>query len=195
MTQEFRLLADEALRSHGATFSTQNKEQIDAILAPPRERIGEFQTTLADAQTASTRERATLAAQISNLAESSLRMTTETANLTRALKGDSQTQGAWGEMILGSILERSGLREGEEYEIQQSHTNEEGRRLRPDAIVHLPGGQRIVIDSKVSLVAFDLYVNSAGEERAAHSVNHLTSMRSHYRTWRARAIMTQPGAS
>jgi len=96
-------------------------------------------------------------------------MTLETSNLTRALKrGGPDTRGM-GEMILASILERSGLREGEEYVIQQSHTTEEGARLKPDVEVKLPGGQKIVIDSKVSLVAFDDYVNAESEaERGAH---------------------------
>ena len=183
MTQEFRILAGDVMKSHGETFSKQNKEQIDTILTPLKEKLGEFQLGLQNAQTESAKERATLAEQIRHLSEHSTKMTMETSNLTRALKGEAQTQGAWGEMILGSILERSGLREGEEYETQQSHETEEGQRLRPDVVVKLPGSQRIVIDSKLSLAAFNEHVNASTDvERALHLKRHLTSIRSHIRT-------------
>ena len=183
MTQEFKLLASDVMQSHGETFSKQNKEQIETILTPLREKLGEFQQGIQLAHTESTKERATLAEQIRQLTESSAKMTTETANLTRALKGEAQTQGAWGEMILASILQRSGLREGEEYLIQQSHATEEGSKVRPDVVVNLPGGQRIVIDSKLSLTAFDSHVNAMTvEERAEALVRHLASMRGHIKT-------------
>jgi DNA recombination protein RmuC len=182
MTGQFKLLADDVMKLHGENFSKQNKEQIDAVLTPLREKLGEFQLGLQTAHTESAKERATLGEQIRQLSESSAKMSTETHNLTRALKGEAQTQGAWGEMILGSILERSGLREGEEYVVQQSHATDEGQRLRPDVVVNLPGGQRIVIDSKVSLVAFEAHVNAETDaERAATLSRHVTSMRSHIR--------------
>jgi DNA recombination protein RmuC len=180
MTQEFKVLAADVMRLHGENFSKQNKEQIDAILAPLRDKLGEFQQGIQVAQTESTRDRATLAEQIRQLSESSAKMTSETSNLTRALKGEAQTQGAWGEMILASILERSGLREGEEYFVQQHINTEEGQRVRPDVIVNLPGGQRIVVDSKLSLVAFDAYVNAEDTVvRAGALARHLDSMRAH----------------
>ena len=150
MTEEFKILANEVTKSHGETFTKQNKEQIDVILAPLREKLGEFQTGLQTAHTESIKERGILADQIRQLSERSASMTLETSNLTRALKGEAQTQGAWGEMILGSILERSGLREGEEYVTQQSHTTDEGERLRPDVVVNLPGSQKIILDSELS---------------------------------------------
>ena len=113
----------------------------------------------------------------------SAQMTLETSNLTRALKGETQTQGAWGEMILSSLLERSGLREGEEYVAQENNADEDGNRLRPDVVVNLPGGQRIVIDSKVSLVAFHACVNADSDEvRAEQLARHLASVRTHIRT-------------
>jgi len=176
MTREFKSLAADVMRSHGETFSRQNKEQIELILAPLRDRIGEFQSGLETAQRESSNERAILADQIRRLSEDS-------SNLTRALRGEAQAQGAWGEMILSSILERSGLREGEEYHAQQSHTTDEGDRLRSDVIVDLPGGQRIVIDSKVSLTAFQDYVNAeSAAERAAHLKRHLASIRAHIKS-------------
>lgn len=183
MTQEFKLLAGEVMQLHGENFSKQNKEQIETILAPLREKLGEFQQGIQAAQTESTKERATLVEQIRQLTESSAKMTTEASSLTRALKGEAQTQGAWGEMILNSILEKSGLREGEDYVTQQSHATEEGQKVRPDVVVNLPGGQRIVIDSKLSLTAFDGHVNAETDaERAETLARHLTSMRSHVKT-------------
>lgn len=183
MTKEFKVLAAAVMREHGETFSKQNREQIDIILAPLREKLTEFQVGLTTAHSESLKERATLGEQIKQLSAASAIMTSETSNLTRALKGKAQTQGAWGEMILATILEKSGLRQGEEYFTQASHTIENGQRLRPDVIVTLPGGQRIVIDAKVSLTAFEAHVNAENDEdRAAHLQRHLTSMRAHIRT-------------
>jgi DNA recombination protein RmuC len=182
MRTEFKLLAEEAMQRQGEVFGRQNREQIDTILGPMREKLVEFQQGLQAAHGESTRERATLAEQIRQLSDHSARMTTETLNLTRALKGKAQTQGAWGEMVLASILERSGLREGEEYVAQKSHAGEDGQRLRPDVVVNLPGGQKMVIDAKVSLVAFEAHVNAETDaERAAHLALHLTSLRTHIR--------------
>jgi DNA recombination protein RmuC len=110
-------------------------------------------------------------------------MTSETSNLTRALKGKAQTQGAWGEMILATILEKSGLRKGEEYFSQTSHTTDDGQRLRPDVLVNLPGGQRIVIDAKVSLNAFEAHVNAGSDDdRDTYLQRHIASIRTHIKT-------------
>jgi DNA recombination protein RmuC len=195
MTSEFKILAAEVMQSHSETFSKQNKEQIEIVLTPLREKLGEFQLGLQGAQIETAKEREALVQQIRDLSAHSAKMTLETSNLTRALKGEAQTQGAWGEMILASILERSGLREGEEYVIQQSHTTEEGARLKPDVEVNLPGGQKIVIDSKVSLVAFDEYVNAESEaERAAHLKRHLTSIRTHIKTLSSKEYHSAAGS-
>ena len=196
MTQEFKLLANGVMQLHGENFSKQNKEQIDAILTPLREKLGEFQLGIQTAQTESTKERATLAEQIRHLSESSAKMTTETSNLARALRGEAQTQGAWGEMILASILEKSGLREGEEYVVQQSLAGDEGQKIRPDVMVNLPGGQRIVVDSKLSLVAFDKYVNAEDDaERAGALQRHLTSMRTHIKALSGKEYHAAVGSS
>ena len=183
LTTEFKLLADEMLKRHGEAFAKQNREQVDSLLEPLRGRIVEFQQGLQASQTESAKERAALAEQIRTLGETSARMTQETLNLTRALKGKAQTQGAWGEMILSTILERSGLRNGEEYVTQESRTAEDGTRLRPDVVVRLPGGQSVVIDSKVSLTAFEAYVNAeADHDRVSHLTRHVTSVRTHVRS-------------
>jgi len=176
MTDEFKAIAGEVLRSHGETFSRQNREQVDTLLKPLQDKIIEFQTGLMT-------DRAAMREQIRALAESNAQITTEANNLTRALKGNSQTQGAWGEMILSTILERSGLREGEQFLTQQSHAGEDRARLRTDVEILMPNEDRIVIDSKVSLTAFEAYVNCEDEEeRSRHLSAHVASIRTHIRT-------------
>lgn len=196
LTQEFKLLAHGVLKEQSETFSKQNREQIGNILTPLKESLTSFQQGLTVAHTESTKERATLAEQIRRLTEESAKMTHETGNLTRALKGKTQTQGAWGEMILQTILERSGLREGDEFITQLSHSAEDGRRLRPDVIVNLPNGQKIILDSKVSLTAFEAYVNAETDlDRAAHLANHVQSLRSHIRDLSKKEYHQLDGAS
>ena len=183
MSAEFRLLADAVMQRHSESFSKQNKEQIEAILTPVREKLGELQQGLQLARTEGASIRGALEQQIKSLTEATTHTTQEAQNLTRALKGQARTQGAWGEMILGSILERSGLREGAEYVVQQTHATDDGARLRPDVIVQLPRGGPLVIDAKVSLKAFEEYVNcESGEERPQVLRRHLQSMRAHIRT-------------
>jgi DNA recombination protein RmuC len=183
MTAEFQLLAGNIMKLNSESFSKQNKEQIEAIITPFKERLVEFQQGVKDARTESLKDHATLVEHIRQLTDSSAKMTTETSSLTRALRGEAQTQGAWGEMILASILEKSGLREGEEYTAQQSQSTGDGQKVRPDVVVNLPGGQRIVIDSKLSLVAFDAYVNAATDaERKEAVARHMSSLRSHIKT-------------
>jgi DNA recombination protein RmuC len=176
MTNEFKVIANEILTTNSEKFTKQNKEQVDALLAPLREKIGEFQKGLVD-------DRATMGERIKILSEESMRMATEANNLTRALKGSSQTQGAWGEMILSTILERSGLREGEQFVTQQSHTGDDGIRLRTDVEVMMPNGDSIVIDSKVSLNAFEAFTNTDDtNERDRHLAAHIASIRAHVKT-------------
>lgn len=182
MTKEFRELADTVLKGHATTFKEQNREQLDGLLNPLRQKIVEFQTGMTDAQRQAAAGQAALKQQIESLQKHSTAMTQETLNLTRALKGKTQTQGAWGEMILATILEKSGLREGEEFSTQQSETIDSGERLRPDVVVNLPNEHKIIIDSKVSLVAFEAYVNAETEaEQAAALKRHVESLRQHIR--------------
>ncbi|QQR38555.1 DNA recombination protein RmuC [Devosia rhizoryzae] len=175
MTDEFKSIAGDVLRSHSETFTKQNREQVNTLLKPLQEKIGEFQTGLI-------KDRATMGEQIRALLESNVQITTEANNLTRALKGSSQTQGAWGEMILATILEQSGLREGEQYFIQQSHTGEDGSRLRTDVEIIMPNNDRLVIDSKVSLTAFEAFVNAEELLRDGHLKAHIASVRGHITT-------------
>ena len=174
MTDEFKAIAGDVLKSHGETFSKQNREQVDTLLKPLQDKITEFHKNLVE-------DRSAMGERIRALAESNLQITTEAQNLTRALKGNSQTQGAWGEMILSTILEQSGLREGEQYFTQQSHNGEDGR-VRTDVEILMPNGDKLVIDSKVSLTAFEAFVNSEEIDRDQHLRAHITSVRGHINT-------------
>jgi DNA recombination protein RmuC len=175
MTDEFKAIAGEVLQTHSETFTKQNREQVDTLLKPLQDKITEFHKNLVE-------DRSAMGERIRALAESNLQITTEAQNLTRALKGNSQTQGAWGEMILATILEQSGLREGEQYFTQQSHSGEDGQRLRTDVEILMPNGDRLVIDSKVSLTAFEAFVNSHEDDRDQHLRAHITSVRGHITT-------------
>lgn len=180
MSDQFRTLADEVMVRHGENFSKLNKDQIDGILTPLKEKLGEFERNVQASQVKSTEERATLAEQIRHVAATGAVMGKETKDLTEALRGRSQMQGAWGEMILNTVLENSGLRADEEYVLQKSFSDEDGGRLRPDVVVNLPGGQHVVIDAKVSLNAFVSLCNAEDDEqRNAHRGRHLASIRSH----------------
>lgn len=180
LTDQFKVLAEEVMGRHGETFKQQNREQLDGLLKPLREQLALFQQTLHTDHIETGKDRERLVEQVRTLATTGATMMNETRNLTLALRGEAQTQGAWGEMILSTILQRSGLREGQEYVTQESHATDEGARLRPDVIVNLPDDNRIVIDSKVSLSAFTDYV-SGGDPvpKAEHLARHVASMRGH----------------
>ncbi|HIF96874.1 MAG TPA: DNA recombination protein RmuC [Planctomycetes bacterium] len=180
LTTQFRALSAEMLEKHGTTLKSQNKEQIEGILKPLREKIVDFERGLSNRHTQASEQNAALKEQLAQLGKLNQAMVDEASNLTRALKGEAQTQGAWGEMILETILQKTGLHEGIEYDTQVSVTDPEGRRLRPDVVVNLPDGERIVVDSKVSLTAFEKFVNSDDEEeKKAALAAHVTSLRSH----------------
>ncbi|WP_254871579.1 DNA recombination protein RmuC [Pseudooceanicola sp. HF7] len=180
MTGKFRELAAEALKVQGEQFSKVNVERLQATLTPLKEHVGHFEKELKEVYKATIDDRAALKAEIMQLSKRSEAISQEAVALTRALRSDQQKQGAWGEMILESILERSGLREGAEYETQAHRTGEEGGRLRPDVVVKIPGGKTLVIDSKVSLVAYTDAVNAEEEAEALSARRrHLISLKRH----------------
>lgn len=180
MEAKFKDLASEALKIQGEQFSKSNMEKIQATLTPLKEHVGHFENELKAVHKATIDDRALLKAEISQLSQRSEMISKEAIALTRALKADQQKQGAWGEMILETILERSGLREGYEYEKQAHRTGESGERLRPDIVVNIPGGKTLIIDSKVSLVA---YTDIVGAEIEAEALiaqkRHVVSFKSH----------------
>src|SRR5690606_25367475 len=152
----------------------------DQILRPFKENIKAFEEKVDKVYTTEAAERNTLKGVIATLVEQSKQIQEEAGNLTRALKGDNKKQGNWGEMVLERILERSGLVKNSEYRIQASYVSEEGKRLQPDVIIDLPDDKNLIIDAKVSLVAYERWVNADTEEDKAHfSKQHLESIRSH----------------
>ena len=180
MEAKFGELAREALKIQGEAFSATNLERLNATLTPLKEHVGHFERELKAVHQATIDDRAALKAEIKNLTQRSEAISKEATALTRALKSDQQRQGAWGEMILSNILERSGLREGEEYETQAHRTGTDGERLRPDVVVRIPGGKSLVVDSKVSLLAYTEVVNAETEgEAAAARKRHVASLRAH----------------
>ncbi len=180
MDSHFNALAGKVIRQHGEDFRKTAHEQLGIIVAPLKSDIGKFQSEIRTAHQGALAERAALKEQLGTLTQRSEAMSREAESLTRALRGDTQKQGAWGEAVLGRLLDNSGLREGHEYATQTSVRDEEGRTLRPDVVVSLPGQKDMVIDSKVSLVAYERAVNTddEGEYRRA-IVDHVASLRAH----------------
>jgi len=179
-TKEFENLANKILDEKSIKFTAQNKENLEHILKPLRENIKNFEEKVEKNSKDFTQRHAELGTQLRFLNEQNLKITEEANNLTRALKGDTQKQGAWGEIVLERILERSGLQEGSEYFKQQSFKNEDGRLVKPDFVVHLPGGKKMVIDSKVSLVSYENYCNTTeNTEKTNYLKAHLVSIQRH----------------
>lgn len=177
---EFKNLANEILEEKSKKFTEQNREKLDELLKPLGEKISDFQKRVEENHKEDLKGRSALDQHLKTLQELNQRMSEEAKNLTKALKMDTKQQGNWGEVILQRILEKSGLRKGHEYETQESTTTEEGRRLQPDVIVHLPDEKRLVIDSKVSLTAYEKFVTAEenGQQEAALK-QHINSLRAH----------------
>lgn len=187
MQSKFKELADQALKTQGESFSKANIEKLEATLTPLKEHVGHFEKELRQVHEETVKDRERLKAEIAQLSKRSEAISQEAISLTKALKGDTQLQGAWGEMILENILERSGLREGEEYETQAHRVGADGERLRPDVVVKIPGRKTLIIDSKVSLVAYNDAVNAESDEIAfAARKRHLTSIKTHINTLSAK---------
>lgn len=179
-TKEFENLANKILEEKSVKFTEQNRTNLDVILNPLKERIKEFELKIDNSYKAEAAERNTLKGEIKNLVELNKQISEEANNLAKALKGDSKKQGNWGEVILEKVLERSGLVKGQEYDIQVPAMSEEGKRIYPDVVVYLPENKHLIIDSKVSLVAYEAMVNAESEEeRANYLKEHLASVRNH----------------
>ena len=177
-TIEFENLANKILEEKSSKFTLQNKENIDAILKPLQEKIQHFEKRVEETNKEDISRSADLRQQIIGLKELNLQMSKETTNLTKALKGDTKMQGNWGELVLERVLERSGLQKDSEYFVQQSFNTEEGKRVMPDVVISLPGDKKMIVDSKVSLVAYERYINETEDiERATHLKNHLVSVK------------------
>jgi DNA recombination protein RmuC len=183
LSERFENLANRIFEEKSRLFAERGQTQMDGLLSPLREQLGEFKRRVDEIHVDDARDRASLRQEIKTLQEQSRHIEQEAVNLTRALKGDKKAQGNWGEMILERVLERSGLRKGVEYETQESLRDAEQKLFRPDVVVHLPEGKHIVIDSKVSLVAYERYTAlESDEEREAALRAHLKAVREHVKT-------------
>ena len=179
-SKDFEILANKILEEKSTTFTKQNKENLKDILEPLQEKIQTFEKKVEDTQKESIGMHSALKEQLSNLKDLNLQMSKETINLTKALKGDSKTQGNWGELVLERVLEKSGLEKDREYFVQQSFTNDEGKRILPDVVIHLPDAKKMVIDSKVSLTAYEQFVNANDEnEKKQFIKEHVNSLKRH----------------
>ena len=177
---EFQTLANKILEEKTQKFTETNTRNLDQILNPLKEKIKSFEEKVEKTYTAEAAERNTLKGVVEQLMEQSRHIKDEANSLTRALRGDSKKQGNWGEVILERVLERSGLTKDQEYHLQASLLDEEGRRMQPDAIIHLPDEKHLVVDSKVSLVAYEKWVNAElEEEKEQFARQHIISVENH----------------
>ena len=180
LTIQFKNLANDILDDKTRRFTEQNALSLDALLKPLQTKLTEFKEQVSTSYANESRERFALKSEIERLSALNVKMSDETRSLTQALKGDSKVQGNWGELVLESILESSGLRKGEEYLVQDSHTQVDGSRLQPDIVVRLPEGRHLVVDSKVSITAYARHAESADADTAQIELNaHIQSLRQH----------------
>ncbi len=179
-TKDFEIVANKLLEEKSNKFTIQNRENLDIILKPLQEKIKSFETKVDETNKESIGRHSALQQQIIGLAELNMQMSKDADNLTKALKGDSKMQGNWGELILTRVLEKSGLEKGREYTVQDSHNTPDGKRLQTDVLIHLPDGKKMIVDSKVSLVAFERFVSEEDEtQKLIYLKQHILSIKKH----------------
>ena len=180
LSNQFKILADEILEEKSRKFTDQNKTNLDQILEPLKIKISEFQGKVQEVYIQEGKDRSALSEQVKQLMALNNQLSDDAHNLTQALKGQSKAQGNWGELILERVLEASGLRKGHEYNVQVSHVREDGTRVQPDVVIHLPENRHLIVDAKVSLTAYEIHANADNDpERNAAIKRHLESVRSH----------------
>ena len=180
LSQEFKLLANQIFEDKSKQFSHTSKEQLEMFLKPFREQISSFAAQTKEQFNAQAKESFLLHDELKRLKKMNEQLSEDALNLTNALKGENKTQGNWGEIVLENILEQSGLREGVEYELQASLKSREGKTYRPDVIIHMPQKRDIVVDSKVSLVAYERFMNAEDEAQKERALKeHIASIKSH----------------
>ncbi|MCP3659991.1 MAG: DNA recombination protein RmuC [Bacteroidetes bacterium] len=179
MKIEFRNVANNILEEKTKKFTDQNKVNLENILNPFREKISEYQNKIEQTNKEGIERTASLKTEIKKISESSLQISKDAEGLTKALKGDNKLQGNWGEFILESILEKSGLIKDREYFVQKSLRNEDSKLFRPDVIINLPDDKNIIIDSKVSLVHYAQYINEDNDQKLIYLQKHLNSIKNH----------------
>lgn len=179
-TKEFENLANKILEEKSVKFTEQNNVNMKNILLPLQDKIQGFEKKVEQTHKESIDYHAALRQQIIGLSEMNVQMSKETLNLTKALKGDSKMQGNWGELVLERVLEKSGLDKGREYEVQQSFVTSEGNRVFPDVVINLPDGKKMIVDSKVSLSAYEKYINEESDIlKNEYLKEHLNSIKRH----------------
>ena len=180
LSREFKLLANQIFEDKSKQFSSSNKEQLELLLKPFREQITSFSLQTKEQFNSELKDRHLLKDELSRLKQMNEQLSQDAINLTNALKGENKTQGNWGEIVLESILEQSGLRSGVEYELQATLKSGEGKSYRPDVIIHMPQERDVIIDSKVSLVAYERFVNAEDPAAKAQALKeHILSISSH----------------
>ncbi len=180
LSSEFENIANKILLHHSKEISAQNQENIGQLLTPLKEKIGQFERKVSETYDKEVRDKLSLQAEVKRLYELNQRISHEANNLTKALKGDVKKMGNWGEMILERVLEQSGLTEGREFRREVSDKNAEGKSIRPDVIIDLPDNKHLIIDSKLSLLAYDEYINAqTKEEKDAALKKQILSLREH----------------
>jgi DNA recombination protein RmuC len=180
LSDQFKNLANEILEEKSQRFAEQNQKNLDTLLKPLQEKLTDFRKQVDDTYQSEARERFALKQEVEKLAGLNLKMTDETRALTNALKGESKTQGDWGELVLETILDNSGLRKGEEYLVQDTHTIDDGSRLQPDVVIRLPESKHLVIDSKVSITAYTRYMQADDDATKTAELNsHVLSIKQH----------------
>jgi DNA recombination protein RmuC len=179
-TKEFENLANRIFDEKSTKFTAQNKVNLDQLLNPLQEKILHFEKKVEDSHKESLLNNVSLRQEIINLTSLNEKMSQETVNLTKALKGDSKMQGNWGELVLERVLEKSGLEKDREYFVQQAHTDPQGNRVFPDVVIQLPDGKKMIVDSKVSLTAYEKYANEEDSNlKANYLKEHVNSIRRH----------------
>lgn len=194
LTAQFENLANRIFENNGRRVDEQNRQSLHGLITPLREQLEGFRRQVNDSFGQEARERHTLTHEIKQLQQLNATMAQEALNLTRALKGDNKIQGNWGEVVLSRVLEASGLREGYEYETQVSIQTEQQGRLQPDVIVRLPQGKDVVVDAKMTLVAWERYFNANDEATRELAIQeHVAAMRSHIRLLGRKDYQQLPG--
>ena len=182
LSDQFSKLANDILEKKSQQFTEQNKASLGHLLDPLKTQLTDFKGTVERVYIEEGEKRVALSEQVKQLAALNAQLSNDAIGLTNALKGSSKTQGNWGEMVLERILEAGGLRKGHEYRVQENHTREDGSRVIPDVILHLPEGKHLVIDAKVSLLDYNDHVNGPTDEhREAAGLRHVNSIRNHFK--------------
>ena len=177
---EFENVATKILKQNTLDFSQNNQKSLNEVLTPFKQKIESFEKTVNETYQKGVKDQVDLQAEVKKLYDLNMRLSEDANNLTRALKSDSKKQGNWGEMVLERLLERSGLMKGEEYLVQETYRNDKGELIRPDVVIKLPENKHIIIDSKVSLTAYESFVNSDDDAEKARSIKaHVDSVREH----------------